>query len=341
MSMQHGRYDNTGELLPWDPQTMVREVHPLEARYSRGLMRSTPERWFPGFEALWTPLAHSFGLDLRLIDAEPTMLTPEAFALAFVGTVDDEPLMIAAEESACRIISDAFIPAAGGAGPGILLEYLARRLLSTLALSWSGPQSSLVRFNRELDPGEVNAVAGVKLLIEINGLQAAVFVRFGRLLADRLDGLWRRQVSSTARAGGGEFHIEIANLAVPPAMLVEYIKSGAAIDLERPVSDLITLSLDSRPWMSARLCQIQGNLGVEIVQSPVPSFVTPPGTTRVSIEFGHMNIDGNLLAELSQVGAIWDTGAPMSDRVGMVVNGETVAAARLCTVDNRLAISVE
>jgi len=185
-------------------------------------------------------------------------------------------------------------------------------------------------------------VGAVKLTNSINGNQFVTWILIGKLMVERLDGLWRRQIHSTSgqNAEALDVHLEVAHLAIPPSMLSDYVKSGTDIDLEIAASDSLTLIVSGQPWMPARMCNVEGKLGIEMLSGAAPGGSLSAGTTRLSIEFGSLSFDSALATEMSQVGALYDTGIELSDIVYMVVNKEKVGEAHLRTYQGRYAISV-
>lgn len=329
-------------LIAWDARRYARSLDPAHVKYSRGFLRCRPEKWFPGFAAHWLPLAHSLGVEIKLVEAKPLLLMPKGMRTGFACTVDDEPLGIFLDDVSTAVILEAVSPGATVQAGNVVAEYLARRLLTSLVTSWSGPESSLVRFESEMNPFQINSIGAIKLTFALNTNHCSVWITIGKLLADRLDGLWRRQIRAAAKQGDElqEVQLEIAQLAVPPAMLVDYLHSGTVIDLEVPAGDSLTLRLGGKPWLPARLCEIGGNFAFEILAGPVAGASLPEGTTRLSISFGSITLDASQVSELAQVGACWDTGLPVSDQVNMIINGERVSAATLGCFEGRYAITV-
>lgn len=330
-------------VLPaWDPRRYVRKIDPSEVRLSRGFMRCRPEKWFPGFSAHWLPLAHSLGLEVRVVECKPVAVTPKGLDVSFTGSVDNEPMAILMDAESRKIAVEAVSPGATENAKIVTLEYLARRLLSTLALSWSGPQPSVVRFDPDRDPSEAREAGAIKLTVMINNNPCTVWLVLGRLLVDKFDGLWRRQIQSASKLpqGNTELRLEIAQLAVPPSMLVDYMAAGTVVDLEVLISDLVTIRAGNKPWLPGRICDVGGKLGFEIVAGPTSAHSLPEGTTRLSIEFGKVSFDSTTMAEMGQVGAIYETDLPLTENVVMVINGERVADATLCSYEGRFAISV-
>lgn len=338
---QQGTTDDAMTLAPWEPGRHVRSVDAAEVRYSRGFLRCRPEKWFPAFATHWLPLAHSLGVELKAIEVKPALGSAAEGEIAFGGSVDGEGIGIFLDPLASRILLNAVLPGASPQGADVTLEYLARRLLASLAMSWSGPESSVLRFDPNSVPAPLDRAGAVKLTAAINGNPFVIWLAFGKGMVERLDGLWRRQVVSSAKAvEAGPVAIELSQLAVPPTMLVDYLKSGTVIDLEVPVSDQVTLRLGNRAWQLARLCSVQGRVGVEVQGGPPPAPILPEGTTRLSIQFGSLNLDASALAELSQAGAIWVGDLPLQDTVQLVINNERVGSANLCCYQGRFAITV-
>ncbi len=330
-------------LASWDPQRVLRKLDPTEARYSRGFLRCRPEKWFPGVATQWLPLAHSLGVEVKVTEVKTVLVAPRTLRYGFAGTVDDEPVAMLMDEASYEALIEAITPGTVAQAAPIVVEYMARRFLSSLALAWSGPEASVVRFDPQINPLETPAAGAVKFAFEINGSAAVVWVVIGKLLLERLDGLWRRQVRSSAKGGAAavDLRLEIAQLAVPVSMLSDYTRSGSVIDLEVVATDLVTLRHSGKGWLPGRLCSIGGNLGFEVISGPVASPILPEGTTRLSIEVGAVKFDAVVLSEMAQVGAIWDTGIRFSDKVALAINAEKVADAALCLFEGRFAISVE
>lgn len=329
-------------LTAWDASRYVRKIDSRESRYSRGFLRCRPEKWFPGFPTHWLPLAHSLGVELKATEVKPALGLPVGLEISFGGTVDGEPVRVAIDTASSRILLNAIVPGTSPIGSEIVLEYLARRFLASLAMSWSGPQSSVVQFDSQAVHRETDISGAVKFSGTVNGEAVTVWLALGKSLVERLDGLWRRQVQSTVKpqeAGTG-VNIEISQLAVPPTLLVEYLKSGTVIDLEVPVSDSVTLRLGGKAWQAGRLCDVDGKIGFETLPGPVSAPVLPEGTTRLSIQFGSVTLDASAIAEMAQPGAIWTSAIPLSDAVQLVINGEKVGAATLCCYQGRFAITV-
>ncbi len=328
---------------PWEPEKVLRSVPSVDARLSRGFLRCRPERWLPGLSTHWMTLAHSLGVEFDVLEVKPFVSVPKGFDNAFVGTVDDEPIAFALEEEALQTLIDVILPGSPRSAGRVLAEYLARRLLTSLGMSWSGPELSNIRFDSEMDPQSLRYAGGIRVTFSVNGSSCVVWISLGKLMVDRLDGLWRRQIHSTGKVDeeeNGTYSLELTQLAVPPSMLSQYTKKGAVIDLETSLTDEIILSHNGTPWSKAKLCMVEKMFGFEIVPQPVPQFALPEGTTRLTLSFGEMTLSNKELAEISQQGAVCETALPLSNRVSMRIGGEPVSEGILCSFEGRFAVSV-
>jgi len=334
-------------LVPWEPQRFMRTVPDGEVRLSRGFLRCRPEKWFPGFGAQWLPLAHALGVEFKAIDVKTTMHTAAIAPTVFFGSVDGEPIGLSVDPASARVISDVVAPGMVGGGEAaevsLVLEYFARRFLTSLSAAWTGPESSTVQFEPEMKLTDLAPAADVRFSFGVNGTPCQVVVSLGKFLVERLDVLWRRQIHSTARAvdAASEVALEVAQLAVPPSMLADYLRSGTLIDLEARAGDGLILRAGSKAWQAARGCLSNGRYAFEIIGAVTQSPLLPEGTTRLSFTFGVTKLEGTVIAELAQAGALWETTIAATDLVELRINGEVVGEGRLGLYEGRFAVTVE
>lgn len=343
MTINSPGQDDTLVAVPWDPARYLRNCDADEVSFSRGFMRSRPERWFPGFSSSWHPIAHSLGVEVQLIEVKPVLIAPGSLEYAYGARVDGEPIGVSFDEESARVIAESVAPGCRDEARQLVLEYMARRFVSTAALSWSGAESSIVQFDSDLEPLELAQTGAVKLTISVNSSYCTVWTVLSRALVDRLDGLWRRQVHAQVRSEPehGIVQMEVAQLHVPPPMLLEYVRSGAVIDLEIPVTDQVTLRLDGKIWMPARLGLGDGGFVIEGLSGPVTQLQSPEGSTRISVELGNLKFDGRAIAEFSQQGAFYQSSIEPSNRVSLVVQDEQVAQGTLCVFERRFAVVID
>ena len=327
----------------WEPQRMLRRISPSDAKLSRGFLRCRPEKWFPAFANHWMPAVHALGVEAKITEIRPVLAKPPVGDVAYVGTVSGEQIVIAMDAAGADALSEELVPGAGEKAAGVVLEYFCRRFLATLALSWSGPESTTVTFNRGADASAVNVAGSIRIGFTMNTVPFSAWIGLGPKLVEMLDGLWRRQVQTLSKTGPGSstLRFEIAQLGVPPQMLSEYLIKGTVIDLEVKSSETLTIKIGNKPWMPARLIDVGGRFGCEMTPGALTVPQIAEGATQLSVEVGSVSLDGGQIAELGQAGAILMTPIPVSGTVQLVINQEKVGEARLCIYEGRFAIEVQ
>lgn len=335
--------DGNAAVHLWEPHRTLRQLDSLEERLSRGFLRCQPEKWFPGFPSQWIPVMLSLGCEARITEIRPVAFGPRKCETSFIGVIDGEEILVGVDDDTAKGVVEEFVPSAPSSAQRIVLSYLARRLLVSLAHAWSGPQPRDVEFKSESEASEFRAEGAVKVSFTINTTAGTVWIGLGHKWVSTLDGLWRRQVQSSSRAAsvGNLLHIEIAQLGVPPQMLSDYLKPGTVIDLEVKATDSVTLRAGTKPWMPARLVTVAGAFGCEISPGALASAPVAEGTTRLSVAIGSVEVTQSESAELSQNGAVLLTRIPVGERVSLMINDEIVGSARLCVYEGRFAIEVQ
>ena len=327
----------------WDARRALRRVAASEAALSCGFLRCRPEKWFPGFSTHWLPVIHSLGIEAKLSEIKPVLAKPPVGEVAFVGTISGEDVVLAMDSQMAGALSDELVAGAGEHASGIVLEYFFRRLLSSLVLSWSGPESATASFKRGADPSQVPVVGSVRVSFTINTVPFTLWFGLGAKMIEVFDGLWRRQVQSLSKQAqtSSVVRIEVAQLGVPPQMLSEYLTKGTVIDLEVKASESVTIKIGNKAWMPARLVDVGGVLGCEMAPGALAVPPVVEGATQLAVEFGTCNLDATRLAELGQGGAVLVTDIPSGGVVNLVINQERVGTARLCVYEGRFAIEVQ
>ena len=347
--------DEVQRIVAWDANKYLRRLDPEDVKYSRGFLRCHPERWFPGIAASWVPLFHSLGIDVRVAEVRPLRRGPGELEFQFYGRVGDEGLGVGFDNQSASVLGEAIVPGAVNGIRGVVVEYIARRLLNSLANGWSGSLLGPIQFDALRSQPFSQAVGVVKVSLVISGAQIAIWLYLGSGLADELDGLWRRQLSSTAR--GSEFRgfssstgniesssievqIELAQLAVPPSVIGDYVRSGTVVDLEVLISDNVNLKIATKPWLPAQLRTVDRLFGLEIVAGSITPHTIASGMTRISVELPPFKLQSETLAEFSQVGALMITPHAVGNSARLVIHGEEVAKCQLGVYEGRFAVTV-
>lgn len=330
-------------LEAWDPARLLRGVSAHEARLSRGFMQSSPASWFPGLSAQWGAIWYAYGVELRVSEVKPQLSVPRGLPFSFGALLNDEPVGLYCDESTARVIVETFAPDASPGASAVVLEYLVRRFFYTLSASWSGPELGAVKFDPQTKIRDAQSYGGIKVTFRLQQQVGTVWFALGPSLVDVIDKLWRKQQASSEAISldlPSKLHLEIAQLGVPPSDLSQYVKPKTVIDLEVAISDTFVIRGNNKPLFPAQLLDIDGKFGFETLPGPAPSPIVPEGMTRIAIELGVIEIDPQNVQELMRSGSMYQTPIALSDRVSLVINGETVAQAKLCSFEGRLAMAI-
>ncbi len=339
--------DNPAALEEWDPRVFLSAISPEEVQWSNGFLRSRPEKWCVGFSEPWMSLYSSFSVDMRVGDVKPFLGSPQADSTCFRATVDEQPLWLAFDTPTVEFLLREVHPRAfSKLGGQIFVEYIAQRFLVFLMRHQTIVDNTECRFFGKDLPSDCTATAGIKLNFSVNGITCSVSLFVSSTFVGRMDGLWRRQIHSSLKAGSGvessdgEIRVEVAQLGVPPHMLPEYLKKGAIIDLERSVSDVVLLRVGHRPFAAAKLMRSAESFVCKVVPGLPSGGLLQNGTTRVSIECGTAMVDQHTLQELQQAGATVSLSSEVTNRMNICVNREKVGEADLCVMGDRFALRV-
>jgi len=335
--------DPSGDVESFDWRRVLRSMDPLEARYANGFLRCHPEKWFPGIGARWSPVLSALGSDLRVGEIKPTLVLPDAQAVCFKAILGGETGIVAIDPNSARLIAQEIAP--GITKPkdmSVVLEYIVQRFLAIVGMCQASTDVAAVEIDGRCSSSDAKLVGSIKMSFSLNSTPVSVLVGVGEKVADMMDGLWRRQLHSAARASHqpGTLRVEIAQLGVPPQMLTEYLSKGTVIDLEVPVSESVTLRVGHKAFMPARLVEVEGRLGCQVVQGSLTNLAVPDGTSRLSIELASIAADAARLTELSQVGSVLVLDMAPGQQVSIVINQEKVAGAKLCVYQGRFAVEV-
>ncbi|HQH28487.1 MAG TPA: hypothetical protein PLP17_13910, partial [Oligoflexia bacterium] len=133
-------------LAEWRPDEFLPVVGHDAARYSRGYLAADPAAWFPALADHWLPLSHVLTSSLTFRSCERVFELPETLECPVIFEVDSELAVIAFERDAGSIIAQTLLPGCGPSAAAVALDYIQRRLLSSLSRSWSGSEGLVARY---------------------------------------------------------------------------------------------------------------------------------------------------------------------------------------------------
>ena len=336
------------EFQGWPVETQLAVLRPNEARFSLGFLQAEPISYFPTIGKYWVELLHAIGVDVGVTGTQTSLDFPENLFRVTPIEVEGEICVLGFDEQSFRAIVDGISPGCQGRAADLVFEYVERRLVATMAKAWAGASAIQCYYLPLSATDAVEIVASIALLLDLGGVAAAVYLGVGPRFTERLDMLWRGDnlaehfTRDSAGVGGDPKRISvvIAELDVPPAMLIDYLRPGAVIDLEQTAHPAVSLRINGEPWARGELCQLNGKFAAKIQTLHSVAEALAPGTTRVLIEMAHADLDDEAIFEHSRVGAVLVTNVEASSRASIVLGGEHVGVGDLGEIDGGFALHV-
>jgi len=340
--------ENESGFVIWQPDVVLEALSSNDARYSRGFLTKAPLTFFSGLSELWLPLAQSLGCDVRLLSCEASFEAPSNISRLVSFEVKDERAFLAYREDSEFRLSNSAVPGIGESGSDVVLEYLERRLLSALSLSWRGTDELQCFYGRREEIAALDAVGFVHLRFSLDDAPFDLSVGLSRKVLDFLDHSARGDIVQEMRSQGehvvsDQIHsvsVELAELAVPPAMLIDYIRADTIVDLESPSTIDVVIRVDDQLWAEGVLGRFEDSYAVTITSGSPTERSFPEGTTRVRVEVARTELDASGLATHLQSGAVLLCDTVVRPQASLIISGENVARAAIGTIGENFAIQV-
>lgn len=342
-------FDGHGSrILGWSPSHMLRELEHNEVRFGRGFLLAQPDVLFKEIISYWVPLFHVLNTRVEFVACSMSLDFPDDLERIVPVDFNGEIGVIGTTRESQEIVSNAIVPEADALASDIVFEYIERRMVATLPKGWgrSGSAFQASYLSDELSDS-IEVVGAVHLELRIDGAPVHLWFGLGPRITEWLDGDWRNKIikSRPNPLGMAEdesvmLSVELSDLAVPPGLVIDYMRSGTVIDLDIPVSDNVLLKRAGRLWAKGRLCIFGGRFVVEITDLSSKEDIFPSGKTRLAIELGQIELDRDGLSEHAQEGAMLLTRLPVSGDASLVISGERVALGEIGQSDGRFVVTI-
>ena len=341
--------DEGAHLSNWKPEEALYRLTQGEARFSRGFLSANPQLWFASLAEHWLPLFHTLSAEVEVAGYEMAIGFPENLYRETVFGIDGEFAVLGYDQNTVDNIAGVVAPQLDASASSIVIEYLERRLLTTLTRSWTGTEALNCSFlGADYANAELNVLGSLCVQLKVGGSPATIWFGIGPQLVERLDVMWRASFLHHQREEGvqlssDQIHsasIELTELAVPPALLIDYIRGGTVIDLERSVSSDVQVRMGDDIWARGELQNFNGRFAVRLKEFDPKPLDLPEATTRVRIELASVDLDAESIAEHRQKGAILISDAPVAAKASLIISGEHVANAVIGVIDGRYALTV-
>lgn len=332
------------ELDLWNPQELLPAVSPSEVRFSRGLLSANATDFFTGLESKWSPFLAEIGLDIKILSTRQSLKPPgggsiPSFEFEILG---GSAVLYMPPEILEYVQLDGF-GQLNEKAKRVFVEYLFRRFLASLNSCCKIEQFKCMFRSGSGD--RINATSSIEIVLNLQGKNTSIWFGLSQDVLEGIDQLLRDHVRSrSAKAQASSalkgISMEICQLAVPPASLIDYIRPGTVIDLQRQVDRNIQLVKNGEPWLEGELLNCQG-LFVARVNNLRPG--TPEiasGMSRLTVELASFEMDGAACLESEMIGALINSAQSLTSNVALKVNGERIAKAQLAVADGHFVIKV-
>ena len=248
----------------WDLEGSLPELDLYEVRYSRGFMQTSfadvvgklGEHWLPFFEKLGAPCT-GFSLSRGFA-------FPDDIGRVVPVKVNGEVAVLGLDDASADVVLRLFDSALDDSVEDIVLEYLERRFLSSLMMSWTlgaGLDASYLPADA-VDAVEIIGV--LSLHLSLGGNPVTFHLGLGPRILESLDLHERSRIAQSALAdqvtSGSEDTVELTmelmQFSVEPAMLVDYMRAGTVISLEVPAEPKVCVLVNGAPWAIRFSCSI-------------------------------------------------------------------------------------
>jgi flagellar motor switch/type III secretory pathway protein FliN len=325
----------------------VAELDFNQVRLSRGFLRADIQTCFPGLHSYWLPLFLGFGLKTAYRGCSINLEFPKDLDRTSAVEIDGELALIGIEAKSIARFAESIIPGSTMGSPEALIEYLERRLVATLAKSWSGVKAINCSYAPDAAIADADIVGSIKLALTLNGSPVDVWFGVGPQLAETIDQQWREKIvnqSSADRNGDRNavvrLSVVLAEVALPPTALIESMRAGARLELPTEISDDVVVKLGGATWAEGKLRTFNGRFAVELTGFSPAAVQHTESKTKVVVELADVELTKEALTEYHQPGAVLLTKAVANPRAALRISGEKVAEAEIEAVDGQFRLLI-
>ena len=333
------------ELDLWNPQELLPAVSPSEVRFSRGFLAVDLPQLFEKLPSKWEAFFTKIGMNIQIVSTSQALKPPAGGSVAsFEFELMGGSAVLYLMPSIFDGIEEVGLGEVSNVGKRVFVEYLFRRFLASLNSCCKLKQFRAMF--RSGDGDRINANSSIELKLQIQGKSTTVWLGLGQDALENVDQLLRDYVRTTGSAkasSGGSLatvSMEICQLAVPPANLIDYIRPGTVIDLQRPVGRDIQLIRDGELWLEGELVNCQGLYVARVTDVAPRRSEVAAGTSKLSIELANFEMDAPACRESELMGALINSAQSLTSNVSLKVNGESIAKAQLAVADEHFVIKV-
>jgi len=327
------------------PFGQLREPSAEEIRYSAGFLRCNFTQWFPDLAADWVPFFHSVGAELGPVRIRCGFDYPDTLSRVIPLEVEGELAIVGMDAETESALTQAVIPEDEHTATDIILEYLERRLASSLTRAWRGTGDFSCNYMSITGSLEAEIQAVVCLDFELSGKACTVWFGIGPRVLERFDLGWRSSVRTRplARQLGDEVftvRFELCELSLSPDALIDYMRSGSRVSLETGAPEELLVRIGEQAWAKAELCIFKGRYAARITEFLSGEAGPRSDATRVSVSVAETVLDRDAIAEQLQIGAYILSGTGVGDTATLSISGERVGTGSVTQSNEGLVLNI-
>lgn len=338
----------------WIPENTISKVDAKTVMYSNGFLKAKLENWFPRIALQWEALFKNLNIEFDFISITPEIL-PSFFN---IGDVEISGLLELRNDYLAIEIPDELKDRIGkiigiskkSENSTAIEDYLARRLLNSFELSWSGPElTPKFYYSKFFDIDNLRSLtkdfeflSRVRVNFNLNSKPQEFIIYFGTVITDVLHSLWLKQLRSrtTQTLRTGDIGIELGSAFVESSEVGKSLKSGAVHRIEKRSIDDVFLLYEGRPWLPAKLYDFNGRFVAKIRAGSAVPEDSKKNLIRLSFEIASVTLDPVAALELNQIGAFLQTEKALASLITIRVNGEVLGRGEVYMVDGSLEVKV-
>ena len=321
----------------WD----VPEVNPQEVNYFAGFLSSKPDQWFPAFNTHWNNFFKKFSINCEIQSTIPFIGNDAVSNYGWVSHYGNEKIAFVLDSKEAFAASALFQPSITSQYSKVFQEYLVRRFMKSLSLSWAASGEQDLKFDGEGKVFLEDYSAGVRVKAMLNSVPIEFDILVQVNFLNHLDGIWRRQTASLVGDSKiGELDLEFTSLNIPVNDVSKYIQGGVEYKIKEVNDHNILLVNGADIVTSAQILNSDGRFAIKILGSENKKRREIDGVW-LSIVIGKFEPTTADIPGLNTPGALIPTGIQASGNVIIKVANEEVAKGQIEKRDNSYYVKVQ
>jgi hypothetical protein len=336
-----------GDILPWQPKEALALIEPKQLRYSGGFLAAQPNLWFSELRQNWSKFADHLGKSLDVKGVQTIAELPDNLSHYYTISINSEPAVIGIKADDVSTLVGLLQDSPPALAGEIFLEYLVRRFVSSLQKSWNQKDSALNCYY--VQSGRVPSLVvdgAIHIEVMLGHDLLPIWIGLSPVTVDKIDHIWKQKQAPETLDVASEgqeivaIEVNLVELAVPPSLLIDYLRTGAVIDLAVPISSNVLLRVEGIGKVLGELVRFGENYAIKIVGEVEEEASLPPGTTRLGVEIANIKIARARFLDILKSKGCFQTAEAVTNNVSLKIGDEEVAQGVVAVLDRRFVLKV-